>query len=231
MNTQTKVDTEESLTEFLLAEYTTLREFRSRLDVLGESRLNFFLATISGAIIGLGLLNQLSALSQTLAFINSTVFIGLFLLGLMTFARMVERTIRITEYTRGMNRIRRYFADKHPEITPYLWLSLHDDMPAFGQLAIHFQTRRLGLTGLAPTVGVINSIIATLGLVIFTRVVFLLPIPWSVLIGTFTFLLLVFAHYHYLLHRLKHKQNETEVRFPTPQKESLNPVFENNKST
>jgi amino acid permease len=81
-----------------------------------------------------------------------------------------------------------------------------------------FKTCRLKLAGLAPMVGVINSIIATSGIVILTSAVFIMPIAWSVLIGLFTFLLVLIAHYAYLVNYLKQKRDEMEVRFPTPHK-------------
>jgi hypothetical protein len=218
MKTQPKIDTEEPATDFMLAEYATLRELRLSLDALGESRMNFFLATISGVIIGLGLLNQLPALSQTLVFINGVVFIGLFLLGLMTFARMVNRTIRITDYTRGMNRIRRYFVDKHPDIAPYLWLSVYDDRPTYSFRIYNLQTHKIGLVGLAPMVGVINCVIATMGIVMLTRSVFTLPIVWSVLCGAFTFFVLAIFHHRYTVTHMKQKRDNMDIRFPTPQK-------------
>jgi len=129
LNTQNTFDSEERASEFMLAEYATLRELRLSLDSLGESRMNFYLAAISGSVVGLGLLNQLSALSKTTFFINAAVIVGLFFFGTITFARMLQRTVKIVEYTRGMNRIRRYFAEKNPDITQYLWLSLYDDRP------------------------------------------------------------------------------------------------------
>jgi hypothetical protein len=117
MKKQSKIDTEESATDFMLAEYATLRELRLNLDSLGESRMNFYLAVISGSVVGLGLLNQLSALAKTIFFINAAVIVGLLFLGSITFVRMLQRTVNIVEYTRGMNRIRRYFSEKNPDIT------------------------------------------------------------------------------------------------------------------
>jgi hypothetical protein len=222
MKTLPKIDTEESATDFMLAEYATLRELRLSLDSLGESRMNFYLAVISGSVVGLGLLNQLSGLAKTIFFINAAVIVGLLFLGSITFVRMLQRTVNIVEYTRGMNRIRRFFSEKNPDITPYLWLSsrfsLYDDRPRIGYKVFDFQTRRLKFAGLAPMVGVINSIIATLGIVILTSTVFILPVAWSVLIGLFTFLLMLIAHYTYLVNYLKQKHDEMEVRFPTPHK-------------
>lgn len=111
-----KVPSNDNEISFMLEEYTTLRELKISLDSKGENRVNFYLATISGASVALGLLNQLSIPLELLYFLNAAVFIGILILGNITFARMVERTTRNTEYERGMNRIRRYFVDNYPNI-------------------------------------------------------------------------------------------------------------------
>jgi hypothetical protein len=217
MDSQTSRVSEEAA-DFMLAEYTTLRELRLSLDSLGETRVNFFLATISGTVVGLGLINQLSGQLEIVFFINAAVFIGLLLFGLITFARMVERHASIIEYTRGMNRIRRFFAEKHPDIKPYLWLSIYDDKPSLGYAIYNRETRRLGLTGLAPMVGVINSIIATVGTSSFVRLVLVMPVVWCLLIGIVIFLLVILAQYKYLVDRMKQKRDTTEIRFAAPGK-------------
>ena len=130
MKTQTKSDTEEPATEFMLAEYATLRELRLSLDSLGESRMNFYLAAISGSVVGLGLLNQLSALAKTIFFINAAVIVGLLFLGSITFVRMVRRTVSKIELHPGNESHQALLRQiSIPEITPYLWFSLYDDKP------------------------------------------------------------------------------------------------------
>jgi len=91
--------------DFLLAEYETLRSVKSELVSHGENRVNFFLAVVSGAMVGLALLSQSPALGEVPPVVIGTVLIGILLLGLMTFARTVDRAIGIKLYARGMNRI------------------------------------------------------------------------------------------------------------------------------
>ncbi len=218
MDTQKASPSEDKVVDFMLEEYATLREMRLSLDSLGESRVNFFLATISGAIVGLALINQLASYVEIIFFINGAIFVGLLLFGLVTFARMVERTVKNTSYSRGMNRIRRYFVEKHPEIEPYLWLPTSDDKPSFGYAVYNFKTKRLGLTGLAPMVAIINSIIATVGIVILMTIVLATPIFLTLLIGTIAFILVAATHYRYLVKRMKKMKEVIEVRFPSPKR-------------
>ncbi len=205
--------------EFMLAEYSTLRELRLSLDSLGENRVNFYMAAISGSIVGLALINQLSTYPDIVYFIDGTIIVALFLFGLITFARMVERNVRIISYTRGMNRIRRYFADKHPNIQPYLWLPITDDVPSFNYKSINLQKRKLSLSGLTPMVGVINSIIATAGIVILTRVVLDASTTGALLAGMLAFMIMTFLQYRYLASRMSRAKTLAEVRFPPQSKD------------
>lgn len=207
----------------MLAEYSTLRELRLSLDSLGENRVNFYMAAISGSVVGLALINQLSTFPEIIYFIDGAVVAGLFVFGLITFARMVERSVNIISYTRGMNRIRRYFADKHPNIQSYLWLPITDDTPPFSYKVINVQKRRLGLTGLAPMVGVINSLIATAGIVILARAIFAASAIWSLLVGILIFIIMTLLQYQYLASRMRKAKTLVEVRFPS-QDQGQNPA-------
>ncbi len=203
MDTQKNSGTSEEGLDFMLAEYTTLRELRISLNSLGESRVNFFLATISGAIVGLALINQLSGFVELVYFINGAVFVGLILFGWITFARMVERTVKIAFYRDRMDQIRSYFAEEYPKIKPYLWLRRTAEKPVSTIPVFNIKAKRFGLTGLAPMVAVVNSIIITVGVVILTSVLLFLPIGWSLLIGTTVFFLVVLGHYSYLVNRYR----------------------------
>jgi len=202
----------------MLAEYNTLRELRQSLDTVGENRVNFFLATASGSVVGLALINQLSVQVEILFFLNGAVFVGLFSLGLITFARMVERSVNIILFTRGMNRIRRYFSDRHPAIERYLWLPVYDDKPSLKATLFDFKARRWSLTGLPPMVAIINSIITTVGSVILARIALNIVIEWSLIIGVGAFLLAMTFQYRYYSNRVQAKRQSTLINFPSPQK-------------
>src|SRR5689334_18316758 len=91
--------------EFILAEYAGLQSLRQGLVTLGENRLNFFLATVSGALVGAGLLiDKLSTYGDLVFYVVGFILAGLLLLGVATFVRMVERSIGVVIYSRGMNR-------------------------------------------------------------------------------------------------------------------------------
>jgi hypothetical protein len=207
--------TDKQTVDFMLAEYSTLRESRHRLESVGENRVNFFLAIVSGAIVGLGLVNQLPGPTDIIYFVNIAIFISIFLLGLITFARMVERSINDIQYARAMNRIRRYFVDRNTTIEKYLWFPITDDKPSLHFSVFNFKTRRLSMIGLAPMIAIVNSMIALLGLSLLARVVWNLQIGWSLIIGIIAFVIVISAQFSYQASRIKAKNKEIDVHFPS----------------
>src|SRR5687768_3373915 len=156
MGTSSQSIKDEQVIKFLLAEYELIRSLRSDLIHVGESRVNFFLATLSGAFVGLALLSKSSVLGDTLTVINGSILAGLFFIGVITFLLSVERDIRVNFYARGLNRIRQYFAHEMPSIKDYLILPIHDDIPSFN--TIEFSTKSTYLLNLSGIIRIINSV-------------------------------------------------------------------------
>ncbi len=190
--------------EFLMAEYNTLKEFRANQVEQSQNRFNFFIALVSGALAIVALVNDRSAaLNTPLFFIGVGITaLALLYLGVITFRRIIQTHIRTVEYTRGMNRVRRYFVEHYPEIATYLTFSIDDARPRLGTLG----NLTIGATGLTSMVIFINTILATIGFN------FLL---WQILVsvsreqpalvavsGVLTFLLSLMLHRRYLLSQL-----------------------------
>jgi hypothetical protein len=183
----------------ILAEYTTWRELLLNQESLGENRVNVFMAIVSGSFVGLALINQLTTYAEIIYFIDGAILLALLLIGIITFARMIERSITKNEYRINMNRIRRYLIERYPNTKEPIGAAIHD--PSFAVKVFDRQKGRLGLTGLAPIVGVINSVIATVGIVALTRMILAVPTIWSLAAGMLTFLLVTLAQYRYLVNR------------------------------
>jgi hypothetical protein len=197
-------------TTFMLTEYTSLREFRQSLVSLGENRLNFFLTTVTGAFVGLGLINQLTGYDGIVFLVAGATIFALFAVGIITFVRMVERNIGITKYTRGMNRIRRWFTERDQAITPYLSLALTDDLPRFG-----VGQARSNLFGLPTLVAMINSLIAGIGIVLLATIVLNVALVWGVVSAIIMFAIIFFIHNQYYASRIRREEEHVIVNFPT----------------
>jgi hypothetical protein len=92
---------------------------------------------------------------------------GIFVLGLLTYQRLLERRIRAIEYLRAINRIHRFFVLQDATIKDYFYWSASDDVPTF-------LARSTQLTGLRDIVACFNSLFAGVGtgeLIYITRMV------------------------------------------------------------
>ena len=193
-----KVTTNSSEAEnFLLEEYATLRELRQSTVNLRETRLNFFLAIISGAIVGLAFLNQLSVtgLAEVVRFLTGVIILGVFWIGLIIFNITIAANFRVVEYSRGMNRIRRYFVEQHTAVEKYITLPLNDETPSFSEK-------------MPMMTALINSLIGGTGVTLFAQVVISISTFWIYIICALVFIILMFVQYRYyharVQQRIKH---------------------------
>jgi len=207
-----RIPIQDSTLGFMLAEYETLRDLRASLVSQGESRVNFLLATISGAVVALALVNQGAYSKDIVITINAMILVGLFLLGLITYLRLVHRGIAITVYTRGINRIRRYFVERVPDIGDYLILPTSDDVPSLRYGG--FFSRGLGSVGLAGMVAIIDSIISVASVVLGLKIIFDQPIGIVLFAGLIAFAKTYLGHYVFHIVLLRKANKETQVRFP-----------------
>ena len=201
-------------TDFLLAEYEMLQRLRQGVVSADEGRLNFFIAIASGAIFSFTFLDQIAEYTVAVI-IAGAIVVNLFLLGVLTFARSVERSIRIIVYTRGMNRIRRYFVENHLAIERFLILPTNDDYPRFGTVG-----NLSNLVWLEPAaiIAIINSVVATIGVAMLGGVVLKLHTMTNLLICIATFIIIFSIQHRYHIGRYRKTEKIMEVRFPSKSK-------------
>jgi hypothetical protein len=179
----------------------------------GESRVNFLLATVSGALVGLALISQLSGYGHTVYIISCVILVGLLFLGLITFARAVESVIGIKVYTRGMNRIRHYFAARDPDTGSHLILPITDDVPSFTRIG--FFSGRSTLIGLPATVAAVNSTEAAASISVFTPLALPASTALTFLMAAVTFIVTYYAQRRYHIVRLREAEEHTGIHFPS----------------
>lgn len=141
--------------DILLVEHQRLSTLYLNNVEMGEKRTTLYLTVVS---LGSGVLAGMSKLTDT-EFVEWTSFglvIGIFILGLLTYQRLLERRIRAIEYLRAINRIHRFFVLKDATIKDYFYWSASDDVPTF-------LARSTQLTGLRDIVACFNSLFAGIG--------------------------------------------------------------------
>jgi len=213
MASKKEIVEQEEIADFMLVEYATLRVFRQDLLTLGENRLNFFLAAVSGAIVGLALLNQIPGHEEMVSSVSGIIIMSLLFIGLITFARMIERSIGVVIYTRGINCIRRWFAEQSPSIKEYLVLPMSDEEPTFR--ATGFLSKGTSSLGLPEVVAVVNSSIAGIGAAILAGESLGLQIGWVCVLGGSVFLVALLLQNIYHVVRTREAERKMVIRFPT----------------
>jgi hypothetical protein len=143
--------------DILLAEHQRLSSLYLNNVEMGEKRTTLYLTLVS---FGSGVLAAITKLApfdkEFVKWASFGLVIGIFLLGLLTYQRLLERRIRAIEYLRAINRIHRFFVLQDATIKDYFYWSASDDVPTF-------LARSTQLTGLRDIVGCFNSLFAGVG--------------------------------------------------------------------
>lgn len=124
----------------LTAEHTALQNARGSTIFETNGRMAQYLSTVSGALIALGFVGQVSRLGETFYAFAFALLPALCLLGFLTYLRCVDSATEDLYYARAVGRIRQYYRQLDPAADRYLLLSGHDD-----------PTGVLANMGLAPT--------------------------------------------------------------------------------
>ena len=200
----------ESSDAILLAEHDRLSALYLFNAEMGEKRASFYLALISaGAALLLGLA-QLQVDITELQWPFVGFLVGVLLVGILTYKRLLERRIRSIEYLRATNRIHRYFTDKCPELAPYFYWPACDDRPGFeDRSAVHL--------GLREVIAVVNSLFVGLLVGIICRTLWpLVFYPVAITVGFVAVVLAWSAHRINESHCLALAEAEAAgtIRFP-----------------
>lgn len=168
----------------------------STSEVNGRSSL--FVGTVSSALIALAFVAQISHFGPTFFVFSQVIIPPLFLMGLITFERMLQANNATLEYVRGINRIRHLYLEYAPQMQPYFILSSHDDMRGIlADLGVtHAHVWWEGFFSAAFMIAMINSVLAGsfMGLLL---AAFNLPLVVTTSLGVVTFLLSVGLHLRY----------------------------------
>lgn len=126
--------------QFLRLEFDAQREMRGNLNNLVAAESNIFVAIVGATFLGLSFLGQ--AVIRDSAIVDRHVLyiaaIGVlavdYLLGWSTFRRVVSSRVTVVRYARTMNRSRRYYVDRSPELALFVSSDICDDRPPMGSV-------------------------------------------------------------------------------------------------
>jgi hypothetical protein len=116
------------LIQFLVAEHSLMQSTVSTSISETGSRLTSFLAAVSGSVVALAFVGQVSGFSEPFTAFALVLLPALLFLGIVSFERVLQLFLQETMCYRGMNRIRRFFTERLPVAKTLITLSTFDDL-------------------------------------------------------------------------------------------------------
>jgi hypothetical protein len=112
----------------LTTEHFTLQSarFSTISDSVGRSTL--FLSTVSSVVVALAFIGQVSRVGEPFRLFALILLPALFVLGWLTYLRLIESAIEDAFTARAINRIRHYYTQLDPERAAYFLLAGQDDL-------------------------------------------------------------------------------------------------------
>src|SRR5215211_4949190 len=143
----------------LSTEHFTLQGARSQTMSESSARASIYVFSVSSALVALGFLAQLSKVGDLFNVFALTVLPTLYLLGSVTFVRLVECGAEDFRYGLAINRIRGYYMELAGDRANLFLLSGHDD-PAgvFANMSLMVENRT-PLFAFSSAIAVINGVV------------------------------------------------------------------------
>jgi hypothetical protein len=150
---------ESQLLTALTTEHFTLQGARSQTMSESSARASVFVFSVSSALVALGFVAQISETGDIFYAFALTVLPTLYLLGSVTFVRLVECGLEDFIYGLAINRIRHYYQELAGPRANLFLLSGHDDgAGVFANMAIMVENRS-PMFAFSTAVAVINSVV------------------------------------------------------------------------
>jgi hypothetical protein len=105
---------------FVTTEHFTLQGARSQTISESTGRASIFLASVSGGLVALGLVATAAHVGTAFYVFGLVLLPTLAFVGLVTFERVLQTGIEDRGYAQRIARLRGYYFDNAPELTPYL---------------------------------------------------------------------------------------------------------------
>jgi hypothetical protein len=201
----------------MTTEHFALVGARSQAASESSTRSALYLGAVSSTLVGLGLTAQVSAQGTTFQVFALVALPTLFVLGMFTFARLVELGAEDFLLGRAINRIRNYYIEQAGDARRYFLLTGYDDH--FGVMANMALSASAGwqlyLTA-AVGVAVVNAVVGGSAVALAVAVVTGAPLGIDVAAGALFALAALLGHLR--VQAVSHTAggSDADVLFPTP---------------
>jgi hypothetical protein len=143
----------------LSTEHFTLQGARSQTMSESSARASLYVFSVSSALVALGFIGQISEIGDVFNTFALTVLPTLYVLGAVTFVRLVECGAEDFRYGLAINRIRHYYKELARDRADLFLLSGHDDPESvFANMGLPAEGRK-PYFAFSTAVLVINSVV------------------------------------------------------------------------
>jgi len=208
--------------QILATEHWSLLATRTLTYSESLSRVTIFLSILSGAVIALALVAQVSRFGPAFIAIAIPLLLIVVFTGISTIGRLMQLNGDDFRWVVGMNRLRRAYLDLHPELEPYFITGGYDDLPgALRTLGYTIGTgRRVGsvfhtlqtLPGMLSVI--VASVVGAIGALAALAVG--LPSLGVVLVAAGAFAIAIVSLTFWGRRGLRRPDPSLEPRFPSP---------------
>src|SRR5215211_7925648 len=124
----TRPEQQQAFMQALTTEHFTLQTARAVAVSEGNGRTALYIGALSSTLVALALVAQRSPLGHLFHVVALTVGPAVFVLGLVTYVRVLQSSVEDILYARAINRIRHYYTEIDPTKAHYFLLSGRDDV-------------------------------------------------------------------------------------------------------
>ena len=185
----------------LYAEHSSLLAARSLTYAEISSRFSGFLAILSASVIALALVAQAVHFTSTFIGIAILILTIVLFVGVTTVGRLIALNLENLRWVSGMNRLRRAYLEKSPDLEPYFITDSHDDalgiMVTLGFDSVPSRGPGSVFEGLQTMPGTVGALVAVVAGALLGLIAIALAVPEVVVVvaagGTFALTFTAFA--------------------------------------
>ena len=199
----------------ITTEHYNLQTGRSMTVADANGRSTLFIGAVSGALIAIAFTGQVSRMGTAFFVFSLVLLPSLFLMGLITFERVLQSGIEDLTYARGIMRIRHLYLESAPQLRPYFILSADDESrrPTL-KVGLHPSWWQVFLTT-AGMIAAINSVLVGVFVGLLLSALFTLPLLVCTSAGGLTFLVSFGLHQRYQWGQWRRLEQNLAALYPS----------------
>ena len=200
----------------LSTEHFTLQGARSQTMSESAARASVYVLAVSSTLVALGFIGQLSDVGDVFNAFTLTILPTLYVLGIVTFIRLVECGAEDFQYGLAINRIRHYYKEVAGDRASLFLLSGHDDGEGvFANMAVPAEGRK-PYFAFSSAILVIDSVVGGAALAVAVGAAFDTSLGVAAAAGVAAAIVSLIAWTRYAGALLETTAAQAEPLFPSP---------------